>query len=72
MQHRPLSDPIGRPKNYLHRSIRFDLVKYHIISIQPNIIAQQSAAAPSKIWFLSFRHNPYSQEPNRLAKLVGG
>jgi hypothetical protein len=70
MQHGPLSDPIGHPENYLPRSIRFGLVKYHIISIQP--IAQQSAAAHSKIWFLSFGHKPCSQEPNRIAKLVGG
>ena len=34
-------------------------------------IVQQCAAAPSRIWFLSLGRNPWSQEPNKLAKLVG-
>ena len=47
-----------------------DLEFLNIISF--NYIAQQSAAAPSIIWFLSLGCNPWSQEPNKSAKLVGG
>jgi hypothetical protein len=35
-----------------------------------NYKAQQSAAAPNKIWFLSLRPKPFSQEPSILEKLV--
>jgi hypothetical protein len=36
MQLRPCTDPKGCPENYLHESIRFYIIEYHIISIQPN------------------------------------
>jgi hypothetical protein len=50
-----------------------DLALLNTISFPFNHIAQQkSAVAPSNIWFLSFGLNPYSQEPNKLAKLVSG
>lgn len=57
-----VAPPIGRLENYMSRSI---------ISFIFNQIIQQSAAAPSRIWFLSLGHNPCSHEPNILAK-VGG
>jgi hypothetical protein len=53
----------------MHTSIRFSLVKYHIILFNHN--AQQTAVTPSLIWFLSLRFKPFRQEPNRLEKLVG-
>ena len=49
-QHGPLSDPERRPENYLCNSVRISLVKYHIVVF--NHSAQQSVAAPCKIWFL--------------------
>jgi hypothetical protein len=66
MQDGPLIDPKHRPKNYLHKSVKFSLVKYRIISIQPYRLTQ----APSKIWFLSLGLYPCSQELNKLAKLA--
>ena len=48
------------------------LALLNTISFLFNQIDQHNAAAPSKIWFLSFRLKPCSQEPNILAKLVEG
>ena len=48
-----------------------DLALLNTISFLFNHNAQQSAATPSKIWFLSLRFNPNSQEPNKFATLVG-
>ena len=69
MQHGPLSFPIRRPKNYMHRCIMFSFVKYHIFSIQPNRPTQCSSSQENLV--SKFRLKPCSQEPNILAKLVG-
>jgi len=43
-----------------------DLALLNTISFLFNHIAQQSAAAPSKIWFLSLGLNLCRHEPNKL------
>jgi hypothetical protein len=43
-----------------------DLDLLNTISFLFKHIAQQSAVAPSKIWFMSLVLNPCIQEPNKL------
>jgi hypothetical protein len=48
------------------------LALLNTISFLFNHIAQHKAAAPSKIWLISFRGVPFSHDPSKSEKLEGG